>query len=91
MLASPTMKRLALIALLYYTAIWGVIANLLVYATTTFQFTSQESGLLLSFFGLLNAIIQVRSNVYILAGLAGLAGLIQWIFWAIQWIFVHCP
>ena len=60
-LASPTMRRLALITLLYYTAIWGVITNLLVYATTTFQFTSKGSGLLLSMFGLLNTLIQVRN------------------------------
>jgi len=55
---SSALARLSLITLLFYGALWGVIGNLLIYATNVFDYTPKVSGLLLSFFGVTNTLIQ---------------------------------
>jgi len=91
--SSPMMLRLGIITFLFYSALWGVIGNLMIFATTAFDYTPKECGILLSQFGLLNTLSQVflvpvlvryLSEVRILQ-LGLVAGILLLLFLGIAW------
>ncbi|KAK3268670.1 hypothetical protein CYMTET_22837, partial [Cymbomonas tetramitiformis] len=56
---NPLLRRLALVTLLYYTALWGVVGNILLYAVHRFNYSRIQSAILLSLFGAVNIFVQV--------------------------------
>jgi lysylphosphatidylglycerol synthetase-like protein (DUF2156 family) len=51
------MKNLAVIVLLYYTAVWVIVSTLVVYVTRHLQFSPVTLGWLLSGYGLATMVI----------------------------------